>query len=105
MSEPRQWFLYESVSEDVDTLTAVPRGNDPYDQYANMITVIEKFAYDQLLAKLKVYEEALAERDKLLEEICIFLDELNHGNKKYEGKRNWAREQMIDKIKQAKGMK
>jgi hypothetical protein len=60
MSEPREWFLYESVSEDHDTLTAVPRGDDPYDQYANMTTVIEKSVYDRLKQHTDALVEALA---------------------------------------------
>ena len=59
MKELREWFLYESVSEDEDTLTAVPRGNDPYDQYANMITVIEKSEYNKLRAQLDIAKAAL----------------------------------------------
>ena len=50
---PRVWFLYESVSEDEDTLTAVRMQPGEYDQYANMITVIEKTYADNLEAELR----------------------------------------------------
>lgn len=57
----KEWFLYSSVKEDLDTLTAVPRGDDPYDQYANMITVIEKSAYDRLKAENERLKKLLGE--------------------------------------------
>lgn len=58
---PREWFLYKSVREDADTLTAVPRRNDPQDQYPNMITVIEKSAFDRLKAENDLLNKMVSE--------------------------------------------
>lgn len=67
----REWFLYESVSEDEDTLTAVRRQPGEYGQYANMITVIEKSHYltlleerDTLKARCERLEAELSIMDK-----------------------------------------
>ncbi len=61
MRKRKEWFLYKSTSDDEDTMTAVPRGNDPHDQYANMITVTEITAFEvtQLREKLDTAIAAL----------------------------------------------